>query len=326
MALALWGIHCHAEPVRVRYVAPSACPDERAFLTRVRSHTDQLELAEPGSLARVLEIRIERAQAGYSARLEFVDSRREHITRTIGGQDCNEVTDALALTVALLVEAAPKLQAPPEPPAARDNPPRSDAVPPQRATTPAPRPARPPPRAAIWSLGFSGRASSQVAPDPSYGLALGLSRLALWNPQGNDLAGGWRTALDINYQDSGPVTFEQTSVRFRLVGVRGALCGAWTLREPVFAELCGAAEVGYWAARAERSQRLPSPRSGSAAWAALGLPMSVGLAIDGLQVFVAAGPWFPLNREQFTFSRPSSVVHEVQPISVSVDLGLRLAL
>lgn len=326
-ALTLCVSYCLAEPVRVRYRAPDACPDEQAFLARVRAHTQELEIADPDSLARVLEVRIESDGEGYVAHLEFVDSQREQVSRNISGKDCGELADALALNLALLVEAE---SSPPE--AVPETAPDDEAAPP-RLPTQAPKPLSPtPPKqparaqpSAVWSLGFSGRASSQIAPDPSYGLALGLSRLAFWDPQGNDPAGGWRTTLDLNYQDSGPVTFEATSVRFRLLGVRGALCGGGTLRKPVFAELCGAAELGYWAAKAERSERLRTARSGAATWGALGVPLTAGVAFDGLQVFVAAGPWFPLNRERFTFSRPSSVVHEVQPVSVSVDLGLRLA-
>ncbi len=330
-ALGVFARQSHAEPVRVSYVAPAGCLDQADFVHRVGSHTDRLELAEPGSLARVLDVRIVRVGDGYSARLEFVDARRERIIRQIRGASCDEVANALALAVALLVEAEPPGPQTAAPELEEEHASsRSEAV----ADSPPSPPSRSPtgtslaPQAspgASWSLSFSGRASSQIAPDPVYGFALGVSRFRSWEP-GVEAASGWRVALDGSYQDSGPVTFEQTSLRFRLLGVRARLCAAEVLRSPVFAELCAAGEGGYWRATAERSARLTDARSASAAWAALGLPVSFGVSLQGLELFVSGGPWFPLVRQRFTFSHPDSVVHEVNPVSVSVDLGLRLAL
>lgn len=330
LAVLLGSLYCRAEPVRFRYSAPAECPGQDVFLERVRAHTERLELAEPTSLARVLEVRIQKRRGGFVARLEFVDARQERISREIVAKVCGEATEALALAAALLVETEPAHE-PDEPvplPGSGPAPPTELARPsapriPERVSSPPPPPRSP--RSAVWSLGFSGRVSSQLAPDPAYGPAVGLSRFQPLDPEGNDLASGWRTTFDLSYQDSGPVTFEETSVRFRFLGVRSALCGALTLRTPVFAELCAAGEVGYWHARAERSVRLDEAHSGAAVWGALGVPVAFGVALDQLRLFLSAGPWFPLNRRRFTFSGPDSVVHEVKTLSVSLDLGLRLA-
>ena len=115
-------------PVRLEYHAPDACPDERAFVARVRSRTTRFVLAGADAtggdeVARSFSVDVSTTPHGVEGRLTSLEATRTPApaTRVVAGETCDEVVDALALITALAVDPnASTAFAPapvPEPPA-----------------------------------------------------------------------------------------------------------------------------------------------------------------------------------------------------------------
>jgi hypothetical protein len=94
------------EAVRVAYTAPDSCPDEQAFVSRVRARTQHGRFAEPGELARTFDVSlIESAgAAGFAGQIAFVDVDGRSARRNVAGATCDEVASSLALIMALSID------------------------------------------------------------------------------------------------------------------------------------------------------------------------------------------------------------------------------
>jgi hypothetical protein len=109
----------YAEPIHLLYRAPPGCPDETAFVTRVRARTARMRLAGASEAVRSFTVEVE---SGRSALGRVVVEDRDHSqsTRQVRADTCSDVVDALALMVALAVDptsvaptAATSSEAPP---------------------------------------------------------------------------------------------------------------------------------------------------------------------------------------------------------------------
>jgi hypothetical protein len=131
------------EPIVLEYRASSGCPDEAAFVARVRARTSRARLAWPGEVARRFVVN---AEAGPPAGGDITVTN-EHATegtRTLRADTCEEVADGLALILALAVDpharATPTVEAAPSAPPGASQP---GATPPTPSSSVDPLPPAP---------------------------------------------------------------------------------------------------------------------------------------------------------------------------------------
>lgn len=92
-----------AVPVAVSYSAPSSCPTQGRFVTRLRMHTQRVQLSSAVD-ALALKVAIVRSNRGFTGTLEVTQHGRPAGTRTFEATDCPDVVWALALTAALSID------------------------------------------------------------------------------------------------------------------------------------------------------------------------------------------------------------------------------
>jgi hypothetical protein len=125
-----------SEPIRLEYRAPSGCPDEAAMVSRIRTRTD-VRMAVGVERARTFVVTINADGPRVIGTITSVNALGEPSARALGGADCTEVVDALALVAAMTLH--PELQANEAPAGAREPVPAAANVPPV-AAVPTPRP------------------------------------------------------------------------------------------------------------------------------------------------------------------------------------------
>ncbi|MGO8993086.1 MAG: hypothetical protein ACLQVI_07145 [Polyangiaceae bacterium] len=110
------------EPVRLEYRAAGECPDEAAFVARVRARTARARFvgAGEGEKARTFKVELT-AGVHPSGSVTVMNGLRSEGTRHLDADSCADVADALALMVALAVD----------PHALSAAPPPTDAAPPE---------------------------------------------------------------------------------------------------------------------------------------------------------------------------------------------------
>ena len=96
------------EPVRLDFHAGPSCPDGAAFLGAVQARTPRVRSAVEGESARILHVTISAAE-GSQVTGDFSvttphDPKHESRKRTITGESCAEVCDALALFAAISLD------------------------------------------------------------------------------------------------------------------------------------------------------------------------------------------------------------------------------
>ncbi|MET0791424.1 MAG: hypothetical protein ABW061_07875 [Polyangiaceae bacterium] len=117
--LALGG---EAVAVRVNYDAPAECPSAAAFYDAVRARTEHARPAVGEEPRLDVTVRVTREPRGFSGEVREVVNGKESAVRSMDGETCKEVVEALSLTVALSIDPnahAPSptpVSAPPAPP------------------------------------------------------------------------------------------------------------------------------------------------------------------------------------------------------------------
>ena len=128
-------------PVRIQWNAPAGCSEADAFLAGVQARAERVRRAKEGEPALRLEVRLDRTSSlKIHGELRMTDDRGRFELRKVDGRTCDEVVDALSLTVALALGASGVAPAPAGPA------PASGGLP----ASPAPS-SRPPPVAAPGS-------------------------------------------------------------------------------------------------------------------------------------------------------------------------------
>lgn len=119
MVLALGG---EAVPVaiRVNYDAPSECPNAAAFYDAVSARTDHVRPAVGEEPRLDVTVRVTRDARGFAGEVREVVNGKESAVRSMDGQTCKEVVEALSLTVALSID--PNAHAPAAPPTGAPSP------------------------------------------------------------------------------------------------------------------------------------------------------------------------------------------------------------
>ena len=90
--------------IRIEFEAPSGCSSVDAFYEGVHSRTNRVRWAVEGEGAVQIRIRLFRAGTKIKGELRLSDQEGEKETRKVDGDTCDEVVEALALTVTLALD------------------------------------------------------------------------------------------------------------------------------------------------------------------------------------------------------------------------------
>jgi len=90
--------------IAIEFDAPPMCSSAKGFYEGVRSRTNRVRWAQDGDAATTVRIRLFRAGAKIKGELRLSDQEGEKETRKVDGSTCEEVVEALALTVTLALD------------------------------------------------------------------------------------------------------------------------------------------------------------------------------------------------------------------------------
>lgn len=91
-------------PVSFGYRAPASCMTEEQAFDLVHSRTERVVRAAEGESAQRLTMSVEQTPDGYRGELSVSRHEQAPDTRSMTGDDCDEVVEALALTAALSID------------------------------------------------------------------------------------------------------------------------------------------------------------------------------------------------------------------------------
>jgi hypothetical protein len=137
-------------PIRLEYDAAEGCPSRETFVAGLRARTGHFELTLAGPQATTYRVTL-RAGDESRGRVESRDASGAELVQELHGGTCGEVADALALVLALALDAratelSALLVAPPPPPSRTSSP---AAAPPE---LPSDRPLGRTSRASRWAI------------------------------------------------------------------------------------------------------------------------------------------------------------------------------
>ncbi|WP_437914537.1 hypothetical protein WME73_01525 [Sorangium sp. So ce302] len=239
-----------ATPLRVRIEfirGPGAedCPDEpflRAETARAMGGVDPYDAEAPFTMTASIERRHGKLAA--SLFLRDGDGHGRWADGFSARDDCKVLVTAMAVSIALLLDDASELPAPPAAPAKPASPPAPPEEPcsPDRPCPPKPAPAPSPPRAAPrssappvagerfrWVAGLGAVTGLGMTPGLAAGPALSVG--ARWP--------AWSVALEVRALASLPKTIDKVPMAVSLLTTNAALCHH---RQILFA--CGLSEFG----------------------------------------------------------------------------------
>lgn len=305
-----------AVAIRINYEAPASCPNQDAFYDSVRARTDRVRKAQ-GNEPRVdVNVRVTRGDHGFHGEMREVVNQSETSARSVEGETCKEVTQALAFTVALSFD--PEAHQPLSPEA---TPPTKPPAPVAPAVTPAavqPQTAQPAPPAASPQLELELGLSAFGTVVETAGFATGGALSAMFVRKTNDstssalqlslmLAGtGLLTAPDDHRTNFGALALDACPFRHHTGSWEFAPCALATIG---FLELTGR-DVG-------------EPETVDRAWWSAGVDFQVAVLLGEGVVFESAlAATVPLVRHRYYTSSPEQVVTETPVISPLLRVGL----
>lgn len=275
------------------YVAPALCPDEASFWGAVRERSLNVRSSTSGLGVRVT---ITASAAAFAGEI----SRSGGPVRRLAAQSCEDLGRALALIVAMTLDAEPTVAEGPAPT-------------PPKPVTRKPRPAAPQEVDAILSIGADAAFAFGMV--PGNGLSLPIF-VELRFKNGVRARGVYhRASGDATGLPSGAASFTLNSGRLEVCPVSLPL-------GPVEAMPCGSFEAGtVHASPSAVSSADPSDQLWLAAGALLRLRLMVQnpLFLEG-----NAGFSVPFQRAHYTFS-PGVEVFETASVAASFGLGAGVA-
>jgi hypothetical protein len=303
------------EKVRLVYEAPSGCPDRAALLEGVRARIGSEWEAPEGELARQIDVRVAARGRRYVATIEFFDADGQRVTRSVGGEQCQNVVNGIALVTALAIESRVEEALDQSEPAAP-----ASAAPPQPAPAPrpVPRPSRPPSvnRApgpwGAWRAGARGTGVTGVGPELSLGAGFfaGLEWSAL------------RFGLAIDMVRSSRIERKGIPANFSLASGRLEGGAGVFLSHAFGLEAAAFIEAGSLSAETSPTPRVV-PDEGSAPFVAPSVVARAVTLAAPLFLELELMARFPLRRERFGVGPddPSSRVYEVREFAAGAAIG-----
>lgn len=132
------------EPIRLTYRASHGCPNEAEFVARVRARTARVRPAGPREAARTFDVAVDAGPLA-RGRVTIIQDDQPVGTRSVQGDTCSEVVDAIALVVALAID--PRASPPRDSPGPALQPALSESSPSVSLPDPSPNPTAALPRA-----------------------------------------------------------------------------------------------------------------------------------------------------------------------------------
>jgi hypothetical protein len=282
-------------PVRLRYDAPSGCPDEQAFFSAVQARTALARAAHEGETARAFRVHIALDAAGSVGELRSIDEGREGAGRRVEAPSCDEVAQALALTVALSVDPLASMAPRPPPPPTASAPPPAPPPPPP----PVVKHAQPvaPPSASHLELALQGIVARELQPFVNAGGALSV---AIGGPS----EGAWSPWLEVAVgQTRNDIFSRPSNADIALTFAALTLCPLrFGVLPRIDARLCGRGEGGIIAAH---GRDVPTPHEITRTWWAAGVAGQGRWALSSrLALRLDVGLTVPLAPRQFVIDEP----------------------
>ncbi len=296
------------EPARalLEYEAPDDCPTQADFEHDIARRTQRLRfVTDPAVSTRYKVVLTRNAKGLFTGRLLSVGAGASKV-EPIAGQSCADVTAALSLNLALLVDPDAVLDVPPPPPPPPP-PPRKEEAPPRIAAL---EPQQHWLVLAEWVLRGAMGQNAAVG-----GGLVG----EYWGNRYGAFAPVYR--LEASYSLSSR-DISGADVSFRLLQLSPGLCplrvGQGTVR---WLPLCGAVEVGAIQVSSAGLARTALTRR---VWSAARATTSLAIMGTHGAVEIAGGVIAPLRHYDFVFEDPNTVVYDTPAIGAfaSVSVGL----
>ncbi|HYQ03941.1 MAG TPA: hypothetical protein VER96_34950 [Polyangiaceae bacterium] len=316
---ALAALSTDAVPIRINYEAPASCPNQDVFYDSVRARTDRVRKAQ-GNEPRVdVNVRVTRTDHGFHGEMREVVNQSETSARSVEGETCKEVTQALAFTVALSFDPEAHAPQPPEvtPPPPKPPPP---ATPVAKTPVVVPPPPPPPPATPAASarleleLGLS--VLGTVVETAGFATGGALSAMLLRRTNVNTSSG---VQMSLMYAGTGLLTApDDHSTRFGALALDACPYrhhgGGWEFAP------CALATVGFL----ELTGRgVSQPETVDRAWWSAGVDLQMGVLLGQGVVFESAlALTVPLVRHQYYTDSPEHVVTKTPVVSPLLRLGL----
>lgn len=285
----------------------SICPDADFLASRVNEITGwkALELTSSATTRLTLEVQLVGGKAGYSAQIRASGSRTG--TRRIAdiGNECVGLADALAVTLAIIMDDERTAPADGIPPPAEK--------PPRPLPTPREDRGAKEPSAVLLRPYATGVLTLGVLEDPAFGPSVGLS-VALE-----------QVALGLEVLWLPPRTFQRSPGDAEVSLLAANAFGCWRAVDDQagYMALCGHLAAGRLHGAASGYDE---NRTRSRPWFAPGLGILGGGPVVGpLEWLAQAKVFVPANRERFVIDNVGSV-HETPPIGGMLGIGLAIAI
>lgn len=302
--------------VRVRWETTPACVDADSLPRRVDA------LLGPASDRPAIELTLaaERLDGGWRIRVVLP---QQHQVRPIEGPDCDTLTDAVALIVAVHADAVATATAVSRPePATRADvvsaPPVAPTLPPTQPAVPEPRESStPPPPPRVAGALLSSGVAAELGILPRHAAAFFVEAGVAWR-RVSIAAGGLASIGPAGRAPDRP----ELGARMALYGGTGRAC-ALVSRRRFELPVCAALELGALRAAGEG---VTEPRTVNALWLATtagvrpGFRLGPRVAIYGLFDAVV-----PLRRHRFSIA-DDRVVHLVPAIATRIGVALHIHL
>jgi hypothetical protein len=322
------------------YDAPPECPDRDSWLREVAARRAGTVASGAATPAQILA-RLAIDASGTQARLRFRGSEAE---RVLSGHDCQELSAASALIVAIALGTADGTAA------ARE----ADPVPaPEHAPAAAVSAGGGEPvtasHARAVAVSAIAPATPAAAPEPDAGLtrAAADARVPAWSlalgmgAEANSWLGPWPAAVfDAAFDALAPTRawsarlaasfgmaqrrVNRRSAEFRFWGGRVDVCPFVLAHEPGWRwSSCAAAQLGVLHAWGDEQSALAQGFSRSTAWSALELRSRLQTPpIWALRLEAEAGLGVPLLGREFRFGAPAETVFASPPLGVFIRAGV----
>lgn len=287
------------------YEAGALCASEEALVAEVQKRVPHSARVRGGPSDVSARVRFERGdgQLRASVTLTSLDGSAE---REVRGADCDEVTRALALIVALALDPDASADAPAAPP---------PAEPARPAPPPPPLAARPRPAdSAVWlgagaTVGLTGGVAPALTPYAGLFVEAGLR--------------GSSPSLRLSALRARATTqTDAGSAELDWLALRSSACPVG-LGSRLFARACVTFDAGRLRGRGYATLE---PRSESSTWYGPGVALGLGARLFGpLSLGADLGVVAPLTRDRFYFG-PDVTAHRIPALAGYFGLGLGLGI
>jgi hypothetical protein len=327
------------ESIHLDYRADEGCPSAAWFLAQVEERTPRVRLASGNERGRTFVITLVRGKSGTTGKLAIQEAQRATVAREVTGEQCRDVSAALALATALAIDPLAALapagdsgkgasgsEVSRDPVDARSDAARAaPPVPPDPAalpdpTTPNGRARGEDGRSAPWTWGTGAGVVLAHGPAPS--LSVGGSAFVEYETQAAAMVSALRvSALALQAPEH---AVSSALASFRFFFLRPEVCA---VRLRIGAALsvvpCVGLDLGLVSAS---GSNIDTPLGDERFWAAALALGRLRYAISRtlfLQADVSLA--FPLTRHSFYFRDPDTLIHTVPPFVAMGGAGLGIS-